>query len=81
MKPNREEEYPVFFHLIHPAEVRHITVFGDIELSYFGFGDESENYQQYKCNVGFTLILGMIFQKSILDIYQRWSLLLQSPLT
>ena len=42
MKPNREEEYPVFFHLIHPADVQHISVFGDIELSYFGFGDESK---------------------------------------
>ena len=42
MKPNREEEYPVFFHMIHPAEVLKISVFGDIELSYFGFGDESK---------------------------------------
>ena len=42
MKANREEEYPVFFHVIHPAEVLKISVFGDIELSYFGFGDESK---------------------------------------
>ena len=28
--------------VVHPAEVLKISVFGDIELSYFGFGDESK---------------------------------------
>ena len=63
MKPNQEEEYPVFFHLIHPAEIRQISVFGDIELSYFGFGDESKNdlseFQENKCTITNTNLLAL----------------------
>ena len=44
MKPNREEEYPVFFHVMQPGEITKITVFGDVEISYFGFGDESKSF-------------------------------------
>jgi hypothetical protein len=51
LKPNREEEYPVFFHLMSPAEIIHIKVFGDIEISYFGFGDESKEAAMALYNV------------------------------
>ena len=42
VKANREEEHSVFFHLMPPADIVSITVSGDIELSYFGFGDMSK---------------------------------------
>ena len=42
VKANREEELPVFFHLMPPAHIGGIKVSGDVELSYFGFGDMSK---------------------------------------
>ena len=51
------------FHSIHPAEVQQISVFGDVELSYFGFGDQSKTKSE-KCytnnyHVGFDSMMNV----------------------
>ena len=53
-RANTEEEHPNFFHVIQPVEITTINVFGDVEISYIGFGDESKSTvedQTYSGNI------------------------------
>ena len=38
-RANKEDPYPHFFHTVTPAEIFTVTLNGDVDISFMGFGD------------------------------------------
>ena len=39
LRANKEGPYPHFFHIVNPADILTVTLTGDVEISFMGFGD------------------------------------------
>ena len=55
LKVNNENDFPTFFHIIQVQEIQSIDVFGDVEISYIGFGGESKGHYR-------LILVNIIFQ-------------------
>ena len=38
-RANSESPYPHFFHVLSPSDIQAVTITGDVEISFVGFGD------------------------------------------